>query len=521
MINQMTTNILWIDDEIDSLKAQFLFLEGKGYTVATASNGYDGLEYIKNNHVDVVLLDESMPGMTGLETLIEIKKISTLLPVVMVTKNEAENIMEDAIGSQITDYLIKPVNPNQVLLTLKKILDRKSLVSEKTTHNYQVDFRNLFMDLQDSPNHEEWKTLYKKIVYWELEIQKADSPEMMDVFSTQKAEANSDFCKFISKNYAKWIAGKDAPILSHQLMKEKVLPNLEKGKPLFFVLIDNLRYDHWKSIEPIIAESFRINDEDIFYSILPTSTQYARNAIFAGILPIDIEKKFPEQWRNDDDDGGKNNSEKEFFANQLKMWGKSDLKFSYTKITNHADGETMANNMLNLMHNDINIIVYNFVDMLSHARTEMEVLKELANDEVSYRSIATSWFLHSPLHEALKKISDKNVKVIIATDHGSVRVKNAEKVIGDKSTTANIRYKHGRNLNYDSKQILAFKDPAEVGLPRPNMNSSYIFALNDTYLCYPNNYNHYVKFFNNTFQHGGVSLEEILIPVVVMEGKGI
>ena len=520
MINQMTTNILWIDDEIDSLKAQFLFLEGKGYTVATASNGYDGLEYIKNNHVDVVLLDESMPGMTGLETLIEIKKISTLLPVVMVTKNEAENIMEDAIGSQITDYLIKPVNPNQVLLTLKKILDRKSLVSEKTTHNYQVDFRNLFMDLQDSPNHEEWKTLYKKIVYWELEIQKADSPEMMDVFSTQKAEANSDFCKFISKNYAKWIAGKDAPILSHQLMKEKVLPNLEKGKPLFFVLIYNLRYDHCKSIEPIIAESFRINDEDIFYSILPTSTQYARNAIFAGILPIDIEKKFPEQWRNDDDDGGKNNSEKEFFANQLKMWGKSDLKFSYTKITNHADGETMANNMLNLMHNDINIIVYNFVDMLSHARTEMEVLKELANDEVSYRSIATSWFLHSPLHEALKKISDKNVKVIIATDHGSVRVKNAEKVIGDKSTTANIRYKHGRNLNYDSKQILAFKDPAEVGLPRPNMNSSYIFALNDTYLCYPNNYNHYVKFFNNTFQHGGVSLEEILIPVVVMEGKG-
>ncbi len=515
----MTARILWIDDEIDSLKAQILFLTGKGYTVETATNGYDGLEYIKQNSVDVVLLDESMPGMTGLETLSAIRAHSTLVPVVMVTKNEAENIMEEAIGSQITDYLIKPVNPNQILLTLKKILDRKSLVSEKTTHAYQVEFRHLFMALNDNPNHQEWKELYKKLVYWELEMEKANSPEMMDVFTTQKAEANTAFCKYVTKNYTKWITGNDGPMQCHHLMKLKVMPHATKGIPLFFLLIDNFRYDHWKVLEPTFAELFKIADEDIFYSILPTSTQYARNAIFAGMLPKDIEKKFPQEWLNDDDEGGKNNSEELFFNNFLKTNNYKDLKVSYTKITKHDDGETMANNILNLMHNDINIIVYNFVDMLSHARTEMEVLKELAADEVSYRSLAKSWFAHSPLHEALKKISEKKCRVVIATDHGSVRVKHAEKVVGDRATTANIRYKHGRNLNYNAKSVLAYKDPAEIGLPKPNINSSYIFATENTFLCYPNNYNYYVNFFNNTFQHGGLSLEEMLIPVIVLESK--
>jgi CheY-like chemotaxis protein len=515
----MNTQILWIDDEIESLKPQIMFLEGKGYKVATATNGYDGLDYLKDNNTDVVLLDESMPGMMGLETLAKIREQNRLLPVVMVTKNEAENVMEEAIGSQITDYLIKPVNPNQLLLTLKKILDRKTLVSDKTTHNYQVEFRNLFMAISDSQSHADWRELYKRLCYWELEIAASNSSEMKDVFVTQKNDANNDFCKFVQKNYAKWIKGQDAPLMSHQIIKQRMLPHLEKGKSLFFVLIDNLRYDQWKTIEPIISEQYRVLDEDICYAILPTSTQYARNAIFAGMLPVDIEKKFPERWRNDDDDGGKNLSEDFFFAEQLRSLGKSDLKFSYTKITNHHDGEQLVSNIGNLLHNDINIIVYNFVDMLSHARTEMEVLKELANDEASYRSLTKSWFEHSPLHEALKKVASKNIKMVIATDHGSIRVKNALKVVGDRATTANVRYKHGRNLNYEAKEVFAFKEPAEAGLPRPTINSSYIFAVHDDYLCYPNNFNHFANFFRDTFQHGGVSLEEVLVPLVVLESK--
>lgn len=513
--------ILWVDDEIDSLNSQIMFLENKGYEVNTKTNGFDAVEYVKDHAVDVVLLDETMPGITGLQTLQQIKEINNHLPVVLITKNEAENLMDEAIGSQISDYLIKPVNPNQVLLSLKKIIDNKRLVAEKTTSAYQQEFSSLFMALNSNPGYTEWMDIYKKLVYWELEMKKSDSPEMQEVLQTQKQEANTEFFKYISKNYASWVSPKstDAPIMSHNLMKYKVLPHLEKGVPLFFVLIDNLRFDQWKAIQPIFAESFRIQEEETFYSILPTATQYARNAIFAGLLPIEIEKQFPAEWKNDDEEGGKNLHEEHFLRAQLKRLGKGDLKISYTKITNNSDGQRLVDNMHNLLDNDLNVIVYNFVDMLSHARTEMEVLKELAGDEASYRSITRSWFEHSPLHQALKKVAEKNINLIVATDHGSARVKTAAKVIGDKQTTTNLRYKHGRNLNYEPRDVLAFRDPREAGLPVPNVNSSYIFAKGDIFLCYPNNYNHFVNYYRNTFQHGGVSLEEMIVPVIRMSRK--
>ena len=513
--------ILWVDDEIESLQSQKLFLENKGYDVQTLTNGFDAIDFIKENFIDVVLIDESMPGITGLETLAKIKEINSQIPVVLITKNETENLMDEAIGSQISDYLIKPVNPNQVWLSLKKIIDNKRLVAERTTTAYQQQFRNLFMALNSNPDYNEWMGIYKELVYWELSLQKSDSPEMQEVFQTQKSEANTEFFKFISRNYADWLKDKSGnrPTMSHTLIRDKVMPAVEKGVPTFFILIDNLRFDQWRAIQPIFADSFRIVEEDTFYSILPTATHYARNAIFAGMLPIDIEKRFSQQWRNDDEEGGKNQSEEEFFRAHLKSMGEGNLRVSYTKVLNNQAGLELVNNIHNLLSNDLNVIVYNFVDMLSHARTEMEVLKELAGDEVSYRSITTSWFEHSPLHQALKRIADKNIKIVLATDHGSVRVKTPAKVIGDKQTTTNLRYKHGRNLNYDPKEVLAFRDPKEAGLPTPTVNSSYIFAGEDTFLCYPNNYNHYVNYYRNTFQHGGISLEEMIVPVVQMVSK--
>jgi CheY-like chemotaxis protein len=513
--------ILWVDDEIESLQSQILFLKNKGYEVIALTNGFDAVDFVKDNQLDVVLLDETMPGITGLETLAKIKEINQQIPVVMITKNETENLMNEAIGSQITDYLIKPVNPNQVLLSLKKIIDKKSLVAEKTTTAYQQQFRNLFMALNSSPSYNEWMDIYKKLVYWELEMEKSDSPEMQEVFQAQKSEANTEFFKFVSRHYAKWVnpKGDDGPVMSHTLVKFKVLPHVEKGIPTFFILLDNLRFDQWKAIQPIFAESFRILEEDSFYSILPTATQYARNAIFSGLLPMDIEKHYPQQWKNDDEEGGKNLYEEEFFRGQLKRLRRDDIKFSYTKILNNQAGQDLVNNIHNLLGNDLNIIVYNFVDMLSHARTEMEVLKELAGDETSYRSVTRSWFEHSPLHQALRKIADKKINIVLATDHGSVRVKTPAKVIGDKATTTNLRYKHGRNLNYETKEVLAFRDPKEAGLPVPTVNSSFIFAKEDLFLCYPNNYNYYVNYYRNTFQHGGVSLEEMIIPVIKMTNK--
>lgn len=519
-MNNTLGEILWVDDEIDSLKSQIMFLQNKGYAVTPLSNGYDALELLKEKEIDVVMLDESMPGITGLETLSRIKEQWPDLPVVMVTKNEAENIMEEAIGAQISDYLIKPVNPNQVLLSLKKLMEGKRLISEKTTSAYQQEFRNLFMALNDKPNHEEWKELYRKLVFWELEMTKSGSTEMMEVLQAQKAEANTEFFKYISKNYADWIQKKsDAPLMSHELFKAKVAPHIDNKRPTFLIVIDNLRYDQWKAIQHIMSDQFRVMEEELFYSILPTATQYCRNALFAGMLPIDIEKTFPNEWKNDDDEGGKNLFEDVFLKHQVKRLRLDHLKTQYVKITNNEDGKILEDNIHNYLQNDLTVIVYNFVDMLSHARTEMEVLKELAGDEASYRSLTVSWFEHSPLFGALRRLADKDIQVIITTDHGTQKVKTPSKCIGDRATTTNLRYKHGRNLQYEARDVLAFRDPKLAGLPRPNVSSTFIFAKEDVFLCYPNNYNHYVNYYRNTFQHGGVSLEEMIVPVVRLQSK--
>lgn len=511
--------ILWADDEIDLLKPQIMFLQAKGYDVTAVSNGHDAIEQAREQPFDVVFLDESMPGITGLETLPRIKAINSNLPVVMITKNEAENVMESAIGAQITDYLIKPVNPNQVLLTLKKIIDSQRLVSAATTSKYQQEFMKIFADIQSTSDYHEWVELYKKLVYWELELENNQAIEMREVLANQKADANTEFCKFIVKNYADWILGKQkAPTLSHTLFRNKIFPKLEANIPNFVIVIDNLRFDQWKIIQPIISECFRFLQEDTFFSILPTSTHYSRNAIFAGLMPLDIEKRFPHLWKNDADEGGKNLYEDDFLADQLRRTG-NDMKYKYIKITNNNDGNSLVDNITNLLTNQLNVIVYNFVDMLSHARTEMEVLKELASDEAAYRSITRSWFLHSPLWQALRRLEDRKINLIFTTDHGTVRVQRPSKVVGDRETTANLRYKHGRNLQYNNKDVLEFRRPADVKLPTPNVSSTFIFAKEDTFFAYPNNYNYYVNYFRNTFQHGGISLEEIIVPIAHFTNK--
>ncbi|WP_293785841.1 PglZ domain-containing protein [uncultured Pedobacter sp.] len=509
------TKILWADDEIDLLKPHILLLNDKGYHVTTFTNGNDALEAFGKSHFDLVFLDENMPGMSGIETLSAIKNLNPDVPVVLITKSEEENLMEDAIGSKIDDYLIKPVNPKQVLLTIKKLIDNKRLVSEKTSMAYQQDFRRLGMTLGDKLSYDEWIDVYKKIVFWELELEKLDDPQMHEILTMQKQEANTQFTKFIEEHYLNWIKDRDnAPLLSNELLKKKAFPLINDSTPVFFILIDNLRYDQWKIINPLISEYFRIDEEDMYTSILPTATQYARNAIFSGMMPLDMEKRFPQLWQNDDDEGGKNMHEEAFLADNIKRSLRKDCKFSYHKILTFEQGKDLVEQTNNLLQNDFNAIVFNFVDMLSHARTDMQMIRELANDDAAYRSLTLSWFEHSPLWDLLKKISQKKVKVIITTDHGTIRVKKPVKVIGDRSTNTNLRYKQGRNLNFNAKEVFLIKNPHDALLPKINISSSYIFAREDSYFVYPNNYNQFVNYYNETFQHGGISLEEMIIPVV-------
>jgi CheY-like chemotaxis protein len=510
--------ILWADDEIELLKPQLFFLEKKGYQVTTVTNGYDALEILGTDQIDVIFLDESMPGITGLETLEKIKVIKPNIPVVMITKNEAENLMEEAIGSQIDDYLIKPVNPNQILLTLKKLIDNKRLVREKMAMDYQQEFRQLSMDIDSSPNFEEWVSLYKRIINWETKLESSDNEGLFDILHMQKKEANRSFVKFVEKNYLDWLNG-DGPSLSHTLFRDKVFKEFSKETPTVFLLLDNLRYDQWKVLEPVIAELYRIDKEDYFYSILPTSTQYSRNAIFAGMTPLDISKNFKDKWLNDNEDGGKNMNEDFFLDKMLQRSIKDPIRHQYMKVTSANSAKDMADKLTNVNSYDLTVIVYNFIDMLSHARTEMAVLKELAPDEKAYLSLTKSWFMNSPLWTALQKLAEKKCKLIITTDHGTIRVSNPSKVIADRETTTNLRYKVGKNLRYQKQDVADFSDPDKIGLPSPNISSRFIFAKEESYFLYPNNYNHFMNHYANSFQHGGISMQEMICPFVVLTPK--
>ena len=512
--------ILWVDDEIDLLKPHILFLEKKNYEVTTCNNGQDAIDAFEENNFDVVFLDENMPGLSGLETLSEIKEKKSSVPVIMITKSEEEYIMEEAIGSKIADYLIKPVNPNQILLSLKKNLDHSRLVSEKTTLDYQKEFRKIAMDMAMVRSFEDWVELYKRLIYWEMELENISDQGMVEILESQKTEANVQFGKFIERTYEDWFdETEEKPILSHKLFGELVAPEIrKKDKPILFIVIDNLRYDQWKAFESIVNNHYKLEKEVSYFSILPTATQYARNAIFSGLTPLEMEKKFPEYWKNDVDDGGKNLYEGDFLTEQLKRLG-LNIKQEYYKITNFKDGKKLAENFKGLKGNDLTTIVYNFVDMLSHAKTEMEVVKELASDDKAYRSLTVSWFKNSPLLDMIQQAQKQGFRLIITTDHGTINCKNPSKVIGDKNTSLNLRYKTGRSLTYEDKDVYAVKDPKKIGLPALNMSSSFIFAKNDLFLAYVNNFNHYVSYYRNTYQHGGISLEEMIIPFLVLEPK--
>ena len=509
--------LLWVDDEIEQLRAHILFLEKKGYEVVTVSNGTDAIDQCMMHSFDLVLLDEQMPGLSGLETLQRIKELHPSLPVVMVTKSEEENIMEQAIGQKIADYLIKPVNPNQILLTLKKNIHRREIETEVTQSQYQQQFQQIALQIMDCTTWQDWIDVYKRLVHWELELSSTDS-QMGEMLQMQKEEANLGFAKFVKKNYMEWITSStDRPMLSPDIFKSKVFPLLTAGEKVCLVVLDNFRYDQWRMLAREIGDQFDI-DEDLYYSILPTATQYARNAIFSGLMPNKIAEMFPSLWVDEDSEEGKNLNEEPLIQTQLDRYRRHNT-FSYHKVNTSQDADRLMQLFPQLKKNDLNVVVFNFIDMLSHARTESRMVRELANNESAYRSITLSWFRHSVIADFFRQLAQSDYRVIVTTDHGSIRCTRPIKIVGDRNTNTNLRYKLGKNLGYDSKDLFVIREPQKAQLPSPNLSTSYVFAIGNSFFAYPNNYNYYVSYYKDTFQHGGISMEEMLIPVVTLTGK--
>ncbi len=512
--------LLWVDDEIELLKAHIIFLQKKGYEVITVSNGADAIEQCRQQTFDLILLDEMMPGLSGLETLQQIKDIQPATPVVMCTKSEEENIMDQAIGSKIADYLIKPVNPSQILLSLKKNIHQKEIVTEVTQSGYQQDYQQIAIQMMDCRSYQDWIEVYKRLVKWELELSNTDSA-MTEMLNMQKEEANLGFAKYISKNYLEWVAPQKSPhpiagrpTMSPDIFKSKVFPMLDKGEKVFLIVIDNFRYDQWKMLAQDIADLFDI-DEDMYMSILPTATQYARNAIFSGLMPNKIAEMFPNLWVDEDEEEGKNLNEGPLIQTQFDRFRRHNT-YSYHKVNDSVGADKFLDKYNELEKNDLNVLVINFIDMLSHARTESKMVRELANNESAYRSITQSWLRHSVLSDLFKRLAQSDFKVIITTDHGSIRASKPIKIIGDRNTNTNLRYKLGKNLSYNAKEVFVIKEPHKAQLPAPNLSTSYVFAYGDAFFAYPNNYNYYVSYYKDTFQHGGISMEEMLIPLITL-----
>ena len=510
--------ILWADDEIDLLKPHILFLKAKGYDVTTVSNGRDAIDALDREPFSLVLLDENMPGISGLETLDLINQGHPEVPVIMITKSEEENIMDQAIGNRIADYLIKPVNPNQILLSIKKNLHSREIVTEQTSSDYRQEFQHISGDINRAATMEEWMEVYRQLVRWELKLAETDNSSMEEMLLMQKRDANSNFCKFVKRNYEDWITGDNHPLMSHEVFRRRVFPLLDNGDKVCFFLIDNFRLDQWKEIQPLVSEFFNVN-EDLYTTILPTSTQYARNAIFAGLMPADIARMYPEYWVEEDENEGLNVYEKQLVQTQLDRFRRKE-KFTYYKLND----STASDKLLSLINSNkdmpLHVVVLNFIDMLSHARTESKMIRELANSDAAYRSITESWFRHSGAIEIFRRLAELGYKVILTTDHGTIRVDNPIKVVGDRNTNTNLRYNVGKNPNYNPKQVYEIHNPKKYGLPAPNLSSIFIFATNEDFFSYPNNYNYYVQYYTGTFQHGGISLQEMLVPLVTLTPKG-
>jgi CheY-like chemotaxis protein len=513
--------ILWVDDEIDLLRPHVLFLENKGYHVKTLTNAEDAIELVQHEDFDLMLLDEMLHGMDGLTALAELKDINPGLPIIMVTKSEEEALMEEAIGSKIDDYLTKPVNPSQILLVCKKILDKKKISGQIISRDYTSEFNQISTRLMGHMEWQDWIDIHIKLSEWDVELDAHPDLGLKQILYDQKQSCNVEFGRFVEKNYHDWLHYEGGPPLSVDVVQKYVLPHVNQGKNTVLLIIDALRLDQWFILEPLLRNYFKIN-RDYYFSILPTATPYSRNAIFAGLFPSEIEERIPELWQDskEEDDVSLNRFELELLEQQLKRL-KIELKPGpkYAKVLDIQESAELARKINEYSSAPLSALVFNFVDILAHSRSSSKVIKEMIPNEAAFRSTTRSWFEHSHLFEAMRALSENGNTIIVTTDHGSIRGLHGAKVIGDRETSTSLRYKYGKNIKVSPKDAMIINNPRDYKLPARGVNTNYIFAKEDNYFVYPTNYHYFLNYYADSFQHGGISLEEMILPIITLEPK--
>jgi len=515
-----TKTILWVDDEIDLLSAHIIFLRERGYNIVQSTNGDDAIEIVSKGGIDLVLLDEMMPGRDGLSTLEAIKDLNANLPVIMVTKSEEEHLMNEAIGKKINDYLTKPVNLSQILSAVKRILDRQKLTESTLTREFVSEFARINQRLMGGLDWQEWRDIHITLSEIDIELERFRDFGLKQSHQDLKKQSSAEFARFIIKNYRDWIRNRSlGPPMSVDIIKNHVAPLLKDGIQTFFIVVDCMRLDQWLMIESILAEYYEIK-KSYYYSILPTATPFSRNSIFAGEFPSVVAKLYPDLWDRSSNEASRNRHERQLLDRQLAVLGlnfKNEPK--YVKVLDFDEGQNLAKKISSYANTPLLSIVYNFVDILVHGRSESEILQEVAPNEAAFRSLMKSWFEYSHMFELLRKIAEWNCAVVITTDHGSVIGTKGTIAYGKKDTSTNLRYKYGDNLNCDTKQAWLIKDPREMNLPTWGLATTYIIALEDYYFVYPTKYSEYRRHYQNSFQHGGISLDEMILPVITLRPK--
>ncbi|MDH4223675.1 MAG: PglZ domain-containing protein, partial [candidate division Zixibacteria bacterium] len=442
------------------------------------------------------------------------------LPVIMVTKSEEENLMNQAIGEKIDDYLTKPVNPSQVLSATKRILEKRKIRKEHLSRKYVEDFNHIRTTLSEPLSWKEWIDIHRVLSEWDLEMEEFKDLGLIETQLTQKRECDLEFGRYVGKNYLNWIDKEDAPPLSVDVVAKYLYPLLLEKKPVFFIVVDCMRLDQYLLIEPVLNEYFSLKRE-YYYSILPTATPYSRNALFSGLFPGEISQLYPDLWKAGTlDDYSRNRYERQLLdilLKKLKLSFKTEPK--YVKVLDAAEGDNLARKISSYKNSSLLSIVFNFLDILAHGRSESEILKEIAPDEGAFRSLMRSWFLHSSLFEILKYLSRQDCSILLTTDHGSVLGTRGSVAHGKKDTSTNLRYKYGDNLNCEQREAILIKDPKKYKLPTYTMSTTYIIAKEDYYFVYPSKQSEYERQYRNSFQHGGISLEEMILPIVTLRPK--